>query len=55
MRAVVVLAILLTSILAADSSAGIRWTAPSNWKSEGDRPMRLATYQIPEGGECAVY
>jgi hypothetical protein len=55
MRAVVLLAIVLTSILAADSGAGIRWTAPSNWKSEGDRPMRLATYQVPEGGECAVY
>jgi hypothetical protein len=55
MRVVALLAIVLTSILAADSGAGIRWTAPSTWKSEGDRPMRLATYQIPEGGECAVY
>ena len=55
------LAIVLTSILAADSGAGIHWTAPSNWKSEGERPMRLATYRVPsasgdqEGGECAVY
>jgi hypothetical protein len=61
MRAVVLLAIVLNSILAADSGAGIRWTVPSNWKSEGDRPMRLATYQVQpapgdqEGGECAVY
>jgi hypothetical protein len=55
MRAVALVAIVLTSILVADSGAGIRWTVPSNWKSEGDRPMRLATYQIPEDGECAVY
>jgi hypothetical protein len=49
------LAVVVTSILVADSGAGIRWTVPSSWKSEGDRPMRLATYQVPEGGECAVY
>jgi hypothetical protein len=55
MRAVAMLAVVVTSILVADSGAGIRWTVPSSWKSEGDRPMRLATYQVPEGGECAVY
>jgi hypothetical protein len=51
----------MAATLGADSGAGIRWTAPSNWKSQGDRPMRVATYQVPasagdpEGGECAVY
>ena len=55
MRAAALLAMALTSILAADSGAGIHWTVPSNWKSEGERPMRLATYEIAEGGECAVY
>ncbi len=55
MRAAALLGLVLTSILAADSGAGIRWTAPSNWKSEGDRPMRLATYQVSPDGECAVY
>jgi hypothetical protein len=55
MRTVALLAITLSSILAADSGAGIHWTVPSTWKSEGERPMRLATYQIPEDGECAVY
>jgi hypothetical protein len=45
----------VAAALLADSGAGIRWTVPSNWKSQGERPMRLATYQIPEGGECAVY
>jgi hypothetical protein len=47
--------------LAADSGAGIKWTVPSNWKSEAQRPMRLATYTIPpaagdsDPGECGVY
>jgi hypothetical protein len=47
--------------LAAGSGAGMRWTAPANWKSEAERPMRLATYTIPHAagdahdGECGVY
>nr|AER58213.1 hypothetical protein LP001_034 [uncultured Acidobacteriota bacterium] len=54
--------ILLAALwLAADSGAGIRWTPPSNWKAEAQRPMRLATYTIPpaagdsDPGECGVY
>lgn len=44
----------------AGSAAGLSWTAPSGWKSEGPRPMRAATYTITpapgdaEGGECVV-
>jgi hypothetical protein len=44
----------------AGSAAGLSWTAPSAWKSEGPRPMRAATYTIAaapgdtEGGECVV-
>lgn len=44
----------------AGSAAGLSWTAPSGWKSEGPRPMRAATYAIKaapgdaEGGECVV-
>jgi hypothetical protein len=57
------LALLLfgAAVLSADSGAGLRWNVPSNWKSEGERPMRLATYQIPpapgdqESGDCGVY
>lgn len=51
----------MTMWLAADTGAGIRWTAPANWKSEAQRPMRLATYTIPpapgdsEPAECGVY
>src|SRR5258706_15481964 len=32
--------------LLAESAAGVRWTAPSGWSSEGARPMRAATYRI---------
>lgn len=45
----------------ADSGAGLRWNPPATWKSEAQRPMRLATYTIPrasgdaEEGECGVY
>ncbi len=52
---------LIAASLVADSGAGIRWTPPLNWKSEGQRPMRLTTYRVPpaagdqEGGECGVY
>ena len=52
---------LMTLWLAADSGAGIKWTVPSNWKAEAQRPMRLATYTIPaaagdaDSGECGVY
>lgn len=38
----------------AESAAGLRWTAPAGWKSEGSRPMRAATY-IVDGAECGVY
>lgn len=46
---------------AAESAAGITWTAPSAWKSQGERPMRAATYVVPpaagdkDAGECVVY
>src|ERR671912_2758201 len=44
----------------AESAAGVRWTAPAAWKAEAARPMRAATYSIPnvagESGtaECVV-
>ena len=47
--------------LLADSVAGLKWTAPDGWKSQGPRPMRAATYMVPpaagdsESAECAVY
>jgi hypothetical protein len=41
------LAALLSINLFAQSAAGIRWTAPANWKAEAPRPMRAATYTSP--------
>lgn len=40
---------------------GVTWTVPPRWTTQGERPMRLATYSVPavpgdaEGGECAVF
>ena len=55
------LPLLFTIGVLADSAAGLRWTAPAGWKSEGARPMRAATYIVaPAAGdqanaECVVY
>ena len=48
------------ALLVAESAAGLRWTAPAGWKSEGARPMRAATYTVPPapgdtvGGEVVI-
>ncbi len=45
----------------ADQAAGVQWSVPARWQAQAQRPMRVATYQIPtEAGdpdpaECAVY
>jgi hypothetical protein len=55
------LAFLLTSALFAESVAGLKWTMPQGWKTEGARQMRAATYSMPLASgdqgqvECAVY
>ncbi|HEY1271917.1 MAG TPA: hypothetical protein VGF08_08025 [Terriglobales bacterium] len=60
MRIIWVVLILVSSLL-AESVAGLKWTAPAKWKTEGPRPMRAATYTVaPAAGdtasaECAVY
>ncbi len=42
-------------LLAAESVAGLKWTAPAGWKAEnGARPMRAATYIVGDA-ECVVY
>ena len=52
---------LFSAGLLAESSAGLRWTAPAGWMSEKPMPMRAATYSIaPAEGdkasaECGVY
>jgi len=55
MRRIIFGFLFAATCFAADSGAGIRWTAPAGWKAEGERPMRLGTYTVAPGGECAVY
>ncbi len=49
-----------TATIAA-SVAGIHWTPPARWSELPPKPMRVATYSIPdphgksEAAECAVY
>ena len=33
----------------AESAAGLRWTAPPDWKVGAAQPMRVATYAIAPG------
>jgi hypothetical protein len=60
MRIISVVLFLVASLL-AESVAGLKWTPPKGWKTEGARPMRAATYTIPPtagdtaDAECAVY
>jgi hypothetical protein len=48
-------------LLLGESASGVKWKAPAAWKSQGDRPMRAATYTVPatagdtEPGEVAVF
>ncbi len=45
----------------SSAPGGVKWTAPSGWKTGPDKPMRAATYLIPaaagdsDGAECAVF
>ena len=51
----------LTTGLFAESTAGLHWTAPPGWTSQGPQPMRTVTYTISaaagdhDNGECGVY
>ena len=40
--------------LLAESAAGLKWTAPAGWTSQGSTQMRAATYAIGDS-ECVVY
>lgn len=53
-------AILLAGGLAAESAAGLKWTDPAGWPSQGSAPFRVVTYSVPaipgsEKAECIVY
>jgi len=55
------LSLLSSTVVFAESAGGLRWTMPAGWTAEGARPMRAATYTIaPAPGdrasaECAVF
>ena len=55
------LLVLGSSLLFAESAAGLKWSTPQGWKAGAARPMRAATYSVPvapgdrDPAECAVY
>jgi hypothetical protein len=58
---VIILLVLLSSVgLVAQSAAGLRWTVPAGWKTEAAQPMRAATYTVAAvpgdkaNGECVI-
>ena len=60
MRICLLLAIAAAGLF-AESVAGLKWTPPAGWKSEGTQQMRAATYRIPpapgdkDAAEFVVY
>ena len=58
---IIFVVLLLAASLVAQSVAGLKWAAPTKWKSEAPRPMRAATYTVPAAAgdtasaECVVY
>jgi hypothetical protein len=49
-----------TAAAVEGNAAGVKWTAPASWKPQAERPMRVATYEIPaapgsQPGECGVF
>jgi hypothetical protein len=55
------LLLICTTVLFAESVAGLKWTPPAGWKSSGTTSLRAATYPVApvpgdrEGAECVVY
>jgi len=58
---VLMLSLALAGMARAEQAGGLTWTAPPEWKSQGERPMRAASYSIPaakgdsEPAELAVF
>src|SRR5580698_7396647 len=47
-------------ILLAASAAGLKWTDPAGWPSQGSAPFRVVTYSVPaipgsQKAECIVF
>ena len=62
MRKAICGALLLIASMQAESAAGLKWTAPAGWSSQGSAPFRVVTWKVPAaaGGdnnaaECIVY
>lgn len=61
MLTVVMLSLAVAGVARAEGAGGLKWTAPTEWTAQGERPMRVATYNIPaakgdtEGAELAVF
>ena len=53
--------VLSTTVILAESAAGLHWTAPQGWKPGPPQVMRAATYTVSAvpgdsaNAECAVY
>jgi len=53
--------LICSGVLLAETVAGVKWTPPAGWKSNGTTSMRAATYPVMpaqgdrDGAECAVY
>jgi hypothetical protein len=58
---VVVVSLAVAGVAWAEEAGGMTWTAPAEWKVEGERPMRVVTYRVPaakgdaESAELAVF
>jgi len=55
-----ILACAVTALALEGMTAGVKWQIPATWKPQANRPMRVATYDIPaapgsEAGECGVF
>src|SRR6476659_7008396 len=54
------LAVSAAALAVEGMSAGVQWTVPPSWKPQAERPMRVATYDVPaapgsQPGECGVF
>lgn len=54
------IAVILAGALMAESAAGLKWTAPPGWVSQGSAPFRVVTWSVPAAAgsgkaECIVY
>ncbi|MCE9671548.1 hypothetical protein LY474_27450 [Myxococcus stipitatus] len=60
-RLLSVLVMSVAMVASAEEAGGLTWTAPAEWATQGERPMRAATYKVPpakgdaEGAELAVF